>query len=291
MEPIEFPLKNKIILITGGASGIGLSLTKQCLELGARVLVADLHSSSALESASNSNVLFVQSDVTRWSDFAKIFEACEQKWNDVPDAYGICAGLFEPPFSNFWQDPEQDVGYKQVDVNVDHPIKLTRLAIKKSLGRGKRASVCIISSIAGISGNIAAPLYCATKHAIVGFVKSMTTSETFTGVKVTAICPGLVNTPLIDKQKVEQFSFKEDASLTPDEVATHMVPLIQEKKYGCGTILEISKAGPRVIPPWNIDPPAGTGTGLKKEEVEAGAKALLSPILRKLEAEKLSPKL
>lgn len=76
-----------------------------------------------------------------------MFAACEKKWNDVPDAYAICAGLFDPPFSNFWQDPEQDEGYKQVDVNVNHPIKLTRLAIRKSLGRGKRASVCIIVSI------------------------------------------------------------------------------------------------------------------------------------------------
>lgn len=62
----------------------------------------------------------------------------------MPDAYAICAGLFEPPFSNFWQDPEHDGRYKEVAVNVDHPIKLTRLAIRKSLGKGKRASVCII---------------------------------------------------------------------------------------------------------------------------------------------------
>jgi NAD(P)-dependent dehydrogenase (short-subunit alcohol dehydrogenase family) len=86
----------------------------------------------------------VQADVTQWADFTKIFDACEKKWNDVPDAYGICAGVFDPPFSNFWDDPEQDEGYKQVDINVNHPIKLTRLAIRKSLSKGKRASVCII---------------------------------------------------------------------------------------------------------------------------------------------------
>jgi NAD(P)-dependent dehydrogenase (short-subunit alcohol dehydrogenase family) len=129
--------------------GIGLSLSKKSLALGARVLVSDLRPTPSFDSlaASNPNVLFVQSDVTRWSDFTKLFDACEKKWNDAPDAYGICAGLFEHPLSNFWQDPEQDEGYKQVDVNVDHPIKLTRLAIKHSLGRGKRASVCIIVSL------------------------------------------------------------------------------------------------------------------------------------------------
>jgi NAD(P)-dependent dehydrogenase (short-subunit alcohol dehydrogenase family) len=93
----------------------------------------------------------VQADITHWPDFNKIFDACEKKWNDVPDAYGICAGLFEPPFSNFWLDTEEDEGYKQVDVNVNHPIKLTRMAVRKSLGRNKRASVCIIVSNAELS--------------------------------------------------------------------------------------------------------------------------------------------
>jgi NAD(P)-dependent dehydrogenase (short-subunit alcohol dehydrogenase family) len=136
------------------STGIGLALTKQAYAVGARVLVADLRTTSDFDTfaVNKPEILYVQSDVTKWSDFTKMFDACEEKWNDVPDAYGICAGLFDPPFSNFWQDPEQDSGYMQVDVNVNHPIKLTRLAIRKSLGRGKRASVCIIVSFAAMQG-------------------------------------------------------------------------------------------------------------------------------------------
>jgi NAD(P)-dependent dehydrogenase (short-subunit alcohol dehydrogenase family) len=113
--------------------------------------VADLKTTSEFDdfAAGKSNILYVQSDVTQWADFEKLFAACEKQWNDVPDAYAICAGLFDPPFSNFWQDPE-DESYKQVEVNVSHPIKLTRLAIRKSLSKGKRASVCIIVSHASI---------------------------------------------------------------------------------------------------------------------------------------------
>lgn len=127
-------------------TGIGLELTKQAHTIGAKVLVADLKTTSDFDTfvRGKENILYIQSDVTRWSDFTKLFNACEEKWNDVPDAYGICAGLFDPPFSNFWQDPEQDEGYKQVDVNVNHPIKLTRMALRKSLAKGKRASICII---------------------------------------------------------------------------------------------------------------------------------------------------
>jgi NAD(P)-dependent dehydrogenase (short-subunit alcohol dehydrogenase family) len=126
--------------------GIGLALTKQSHNVGAKILVADLKTTTEFDTfaAGKDNIVYVQADVTQWADFTKIFEASEQKWNDVPDAYGICAGVFDPPFSNFWDDPEQDEGYKQVDINVNHPIKLTRLAIRKSLSKGKRASVCII---------------------------------------------------------------------------------------------------------------------------------------------------
>lgn len=164
MASIDIPLKGKILLITGGASGrnlppkvslsyhetyitpgIGLSLVRQAHDLGARILVADLRTTPEFDafSAGKDNILYIQSDVTNWSDFNKIFDACEKKWNDVPDAYGISAGLFDPPYSSFWLDTEEE-SYKQVEVNVNHPMKLTRLAMKKSLGRGKRASVCII---------------------------------------------------------------------------------------------------------------------------------------------------
>lgn len=292
MGSINQPLQGKIILITGGASGIGLSLTKQSHDLGANVLVADLRTTPDFDSFAKGkdNVLYVQSDVTQWSDFDKIFTACEKKWNDVPDAYGICAGLFEPPFSSWWLDPEEQ-GYKQVDVNVDHPTKLTRLAIKKSLGRGKRASVCIIASIGGLAGSIAAPLYCATKHAIVGFVKSLKDTESFTGVKITTICPGLVNTPLFTADKVSQFSFNENNALSPENVAKNMLKLIQEKEYECGTVLELSMTGTRKIPEWNISPPSGGGTGQELNDADSMYQAMLEPILKKLDSERNTSKL
>lgn len=157
--------------------------------------------------------------------------------------------------------------------------------MRKSLGKGKKASVCIIASIAGIAGNIAAPLYCATKHAVIGFVKSLKDTEPLTGVKVTSICPGLVNTPLFTVDKQKQFSFAENKALSPEQVAKHMLELLTEGQYGCGSILELSMSGPRVIPEWNIPAPQGQGTG---QELDAGAmmKAMMAPIEAKLNTER-----
>ena len=309
MQSIDQPLNGKILLVTGGASGtfqretsikvfkltnpgIGLALTKQAHDIGARVLVADLKTTSDFDTfaAGKDNILYVQSDVTHWPDFTKILDACEKKWNDVPDAYGICAGLFDPPFSNFWQDPEQDEGYKQVDVNVNHPIKLTRMALRKSLSKGKRASVCIIASVGGLAGSIAAPLYCATKHAMVGFVKSMKDTEPLTGVKITTLCPGAVMTPLFDAQKVKQYSVTDSRSLTPETCAAHLLDLLQKKEYPCGSVLEVTLKGHRLIPEWNVPPPEGEGTG-QEMMTDQFVDNLLGPIKAKLESDRTGAKL
>lgn len=78
--------------------------------------------------------------------------------------------------------------------------------------------------------------------------------------------------------------------MKPGDVAKSMLELLQEKKYGCGTVLEISLAGTRVIPEWGIEPPSAHGTGLNEEDVAAGMEALLKPIQEKLSQEK-GPKL
>lgn len=78
---------------------------------------------------------------------------------------------------------------------MQHPLKLTRLAIRALLGKGKKGVVLLVSSVAGLNGGLyATPMYCATKHAIVGFVKSMGPAEELEGVKVVAVCPGYVYT-------------------------------------------------------------------------------------------------
>ena len=143
------------------------------------------------------------------------------------------------------------------------------------------------ASIGGIAGSIAAPLYCATKHAIVGFVKSLKDTEPLTGVKITTICPGAVATPLFDAAKVKQFSFSDHKSLRPETVAKHMLELIQKKEYTCGTMLELSMTGTRELPEWNIPPPQGEGTG-QELNAEEMMKALLGPIKEKLGKERES---
>ncbi|KAJ5713997.1 NAD(P)-binding protein [Penicillium malachiteum] len=205
-------------------------------------------------------------------------------WNDVPDIYIAGAGVFEPKWSSFWQDPENET-YDSIAINVNHPIKLTRIAIQALLSRDKRGVVCIIGSIAGLAGNYAVPLYCASKHAVTGFVRSMVPCEELEGVKITAICPCLVRTPLWTDQseRMEQFSIDDAETVTAAQVGKAMITLVEDGQYKGGTVLEITAFGTRVIPEWNISPPPTKFTGIVSQ---TAIDRNLAPIRARLKKER-----
>ena len=79
-----------------------------------------------------------------------------------------------------------------IGVNL-HPIPFTRIAISALLRKNKKGVVLVLSSLAGLHPSYPTPLYNATKHALVGFVKSLMPAEKEEGVKVCAVCPGYVS--------------------------------------------------------------------------------------------------
>lgn len=113
----------------------------------------------------------------------------------------------------------------------------------------------------------------------------MKDTEGMTGVKVTTLCPAGVMTPLFDEAKMTQFSVASQQFLTPETCATHLLELLQEKRHECGTVLEVTVGGSRVIPEWNVAPTAGPGTANEQEGARFISN-LLEPIKKKLESEK-----
>lgn len=180
------------------------------------------------------------------------------------------------------------------------------------LGRNKKGVVALVSSIAGYSKHYSAPLYSATKHAVVGFARSMGDAEQVQGVKVVCVCPGyvglthevvflsvakhqcsIVKTPIWTDGAPgsgTRYGITDDIALTSSAVAATIDQAIESDDIPGGTILEISKlGGTRVIPEWNIDPPPGT----EDDEAAVGnaappemIKNVMGPILRVTEAER-----
>lgn len=258
----DFDIKDKILAITGGGSGIGLSFAKQFHARGGRVLIGDLKLTPEAEaflhateaSSRPGSVVFQACDVTRWQDLRALVSASVRELGAVPDVYCPCAGVFEPPWSNFWDDAEDEAGhYATVRINTEHPIKLARLAFRALVGAGKKGVVLLVASTAGLVGVYGTPLYNASKHAIVGLCKSLSHADGVEGIKVVCICPGLVATPLWKtpgEERARDYLHRqgeENPINTPDEIAEAMMRLVEEGKYRGGTVLMKRPAGEQVV--------------------------------------------
>ena len=116
----DFPLKDKIVVVTGGGSGtdwiyvfiskellliiyikyagIGFSFAELAVALDAKVIIGDLKLTPDAEKLvqDNSAVTFVKCDVTKWKDLQNLIDISEKELGDVPDVYIPCAGVFEP---------------------------------------------------------------------------------------------------------------------------------------------------------------------------------------------------
>ncbi|KAL9122893.1 MAG: hypothetical protein Q9187_000544 [Circinaria calcarea] len=274
----NFLLAGKIVVVTGGGSGrfdhhrlehsgigtlgvsptnflpgINFAFVQQAIAARARVIVADLRLTAEAEHffqrLTSESLVFARTDVTQRKDLEALVSLSEEKFHDVPDAYVAGAGVFEPEWSHFWADTETD-DYASVSVNLIHPMKLTRIAVRALLGRNKPGVVLVVASTASMSANYAAALYCAGKHGVVGFVRSMGNADVDESVKVVAICPGMVNSPLWTAcpSVAAQFSYSDEVAIGPEEVASVMMEMIQDKAYPGGTVLKVDKKGKAIVP-------------------------------------------
>jgi len=268
-------------VVTGAGSGINLSWAKLAVQQGARVIVADLkltdEASAFLKGEGSKSAIYVKCDVTKRADLENLVAVSEKEYQDVPDVFIAGAGVFEPSWSNFWDDTEGD-GYAEIDINVNHPIKLSRIAIRALLRKNKKGVILVVASLAGYQGTFSAPLYCASKHAVIGFVRSMAELDRLEGIKVVAVAPGVVRTPLwTDRpEKVEQFGVSDANSISPEDVAKVMIEVISSGKYEGGASVETSISGTRTLGVWNIDPPPSPGTVVAKEVIDANYAPILS---------------
>ena len=252
--PVEdFPAKGKIVLVTGGGSGIGFSFARLCHASGARVLVGDLKLTSEAEeylsSHQESEIKFETCDVTSWTSLHNLITASLKVFGDVPDIYAPIAGVYDPSWSNFWDDTEND-SYKTLQLNVHHPVKLTRLAMRALLSANKKGVVCLVASTAGIRGNFFAPLYATTKHAVVGFAKSMGQADPEEGIRVVCVLPGTVKSPLWedrDDNVAEATKYNERKLMPPSTIADMMLRMVESKEYSGGTCVLKTIAEEKVV--------------------------------------------
>ncbi|CAI7625903.1 unnamed protein product [Penicillium glandicola] len=286
-------VKGKTAIITGAGSGINLSFAKLLVENGCNVLIADLALRPEAKVLADKHktgparVVFQETNVIDWVQLERMFEVAEKEFGEI-DIVCPGAGVYEPHWSNFWRPPHSTESkdsasggrYALVDINVTHPIRTTQLAIAHFLNNrtsGRPKHIVHISSIAAQNTNLAAPIYCATKHAISGLVRSLANLDKKFGIRVTAVAPGVIKTPLWTDhpEKLKMVVDSTDEWVTPEEVAEVMLALVQQEQVSeiigdrsgrgpqfnveGGTILEVSKTV-RAVGQFN-DPGPGNRPG------------------------------
>ena len=172
-------------LVTGAGSGIGLAVTKQLLADGATVFAADLDPSAAGEAGA----IAVECDVTDEASVAAVVADAE------PLDFVVANAGIGPPARWLW-DVDVDEFERVLAVNVRGVFLTLKHTLRGMVERGS-GSVVATASAAGLQGVNWFGTYCASKHAVVGLVRSVAMDVADAGVRVNAVCPGTVKTPIL----------------------------------------------------------------------------------------------
>lgn len=199
----------QLALVTGGARGIGESVSRLLAADGAQVVVADVLDDPGAALAEEIGAEYVHLDV---SDPAQ--------WAAAVEGRPFTIGVLNAGIGARYDDlaAVEDGVFEQVlAVNATGVYLGTRELLRCMRGRG--GAITVTASIAGLVGHAQSPIYAASKWAAVGWVRSIAPSLLAEGVRINAVCPGLVDTPILGPgggQRMRDMGF---AVLDPAEVA------------------------------------------------------------------------
>ncbi|CAG8231532.1 unnamed protein product [Penicillium salamii] len=255
-----YDFEGKVAIVTGAGSGIGHKVAELLLQAGCNVVFADLKLQPGAESTLQNHPLssnerpvgaiFHKTDVTDWSQLNSLFEATLKVFGQV-DIIANIAGVYDPPFSDFWKPPgvspeSRDApdaspgSYCTISVNYIAPVRLAQLAIDYWCRNPQvKGNFLAVSSIAAFLHSLDTPLYMSSKAALVSFVKSLGELNDIFGIRVSAVCPGGVNTPLLAGMVGDENL--DEGSLTPQECAGVIIRVLSEPQWGRGSIVETLK--------------------------------------------------
>jgi NAD(P)-dependent dehydrogenase (short-subunit alcohol dehydrogenase family) len=210
----------KVVVVTGGASGIGMALVERFHREGARALiVGDLNGEGAEGVAASVGGVGLQVDVTREADVVRLARTAEERFGQI-DLFCSNAGVSvrDVDMDNAASTPDDgwELGW---GVNVMAHVYAARAALPGMIARGDGYFLNTVSA-AGLLSQIGSAIYSTTKHAAVGFAESLAITHRHHGIRVSILCPQAVDTPMLGGARGSQ---SVDGVLSPEEVAGSVV--------------------------------------------------------------------
>lgn len=193
-------LDERSAIVTGGASGIGHATAVRLAELGARVLVADIDEAGGALVAEEIGGTFAMLDVGdpgAWDRVVSLFGPFDLAFLNA----GVATNQGLPPASGLPIVDLTDDAYRRImSVNVDGVVYGTRAVLPAMIERGS-GDIVVTASMAGLGPIGFDPVYGLTKHAVVGFVRSVAAALQLApdapDICISAICPGFADTNII----------------------------------------------------------------------------------------------
>lgn len=204
--------EGKVALVTGGGSGIGRAASRRLAADGAAVVVADLNGEAAaatvgLIAEQGGRAIAVTADIAGEADNVAMFDAAERAFGGIDLAF-LNAGMLQPYI------PFDQVTPALFDKIIAVNLRGSFLGLQQALARLRPGGACVVTaSAAAIVGFSEAAAYATSKHGLVGLVRSAARAFADKGLRVNAICPGMVLTPM---NGVAQDDSIADALADPD---------------------------------------------------------------------------
>ena len=193
--------ESKVALVTGGNDGIGLASARAFAAEGAKVMIAARRADAGEAAAASirdagGEAAFVQTDVTQADSVRNMVAACVEKFGRLDIAYNN-AGITGAVTTNI-EEADEDLFDQVMAINVKGVWLSMKYEIPEMLKAGGGAIVNC-SSVAGLRGSPKTGAYYGSKHAVLGLTKVAALENAARGIRVNAVCPGLVMTDLVHR--------------------------------------------------------------------------------------------
>jgi NAD(P)-dependent dehydrogenase (short-subunit alcohol dehydrogenase family) len=190
-------LSGRVAVVTGGAGGIGLASVRRLASEGARVVVADLDQDAGKRAANEVEGLFVETDVTDPDAVELLFSTAFSEYGSVDIAFNN-AGI-SPPEDNSILDTDLAAWRKVQEVNLTS-VYLCCKAVIPYMQRQGRGSIINTASFVAVMGAATSQIsYSASKGGVLSMSRELGVQFAREGIRVNALCPGPVNTPLLQE--------------------------------------------------------------------------------------------
>jgi NAD(P)-dependent dehydrogenase (short-subunit alcohol dehydrogenase family) len=188
-------LADRVAVITGAAGGIGLATARRFVAEGARVVCADVDEEAGRKAAAEVDGLFVKVDVTSEDEVRALFQTAVDQYGRLDIAFNN-AGI-SPPDDDSITSTGMDAWRRVQDVNLTSVYLCCKYAIEQ-MRAGGRGSIINTASFVAVMGSATSQIsYTASKGGVLAMSRELGVQFAREGIRVNALCPGPVNTPLL----------------------------------------------------------------------------------------------